>query len=268
MLRAELYRALRSRTFLLALMIGVVALAFGLYQYASFLITNPEYASINPPFFYNAYDATIWAQRSIIGLIVPMLAVLPFTDSLVLDRTSGYLRSVLTRTSYKRYLGAKFTACVLSGGLAVAVPLLLLFAYASSVFPRGLNLVEGQQRILSDPHTLGPFGALYRTAPDLYILALVALAFVFGAIYATFGLSISVFANNRYVVLATPWLVYFVVNFVVAILGLERWSPSATYAPHWLNNVGWIHLAVGLGGLFLVSSLVFWTMSPKMKERV
>ena len=268
MLRAELYRALRSRTFLLAIIIGVVALAFGLYQYASFLITNPEYASINPPFFYNAYDATIWAQQSIIGLIVPVVAVLPFADSLVLDRTSGYLRSVLTRTSYKRYLGAKFMACMLSGGVAVALPLLLLFMCANVIFPRGLNLVEEQQRILSDPHTLGPFGALYRTAPDLYILALVGLAFVFGATYATFGLSISIFATNRYVVLATPWLVYFVVNFVVAILGLERWSPSATYAPHWLNNVGWIQLVVGLGGLFLASSLVFWTMSRELKAQV
>jgi hypothetical protein len=109
---------------------------------------------------------------------------------------------------------------------------------------------------------------LYHTAPDLYILSLVALAFVFGATYAIFGLSISVFANNRYVVLATPWLFYFIANFIVGVLGLELWSPGVTYSPHWLNNVAWIHLVVGLGGLFVASTMVFWFTSPKLKTRV
>ena len=42
--------------------------------------------------------------------ILPLVAVLPFADSLAVDQSEGYLRYLVVRTNYRKYLAAKFLA--------------------------------------------------------------------------------------------------------------------------------------------------------------
>ncbi len=247
MLREELYRACWNWSFMLALALGTLSSGYGLSEYCF-----PKNIPGTHPFNCNAYDAVIFAQKGpngVIALLVPLLAVLPFADSYALDRTQGYLRHVLVRSSYRRYFFAKFVANLLAGGLAVALPLLLLFGYTNLVYPRGLLPIE-ESRVTIGGYPYGPLGSLYRIAPDLYILFRVGVGFIFGATYATLGLDISSFVNNRYIVLATPFLLYHVANFVLAVLGLERWSPPATFIPDAVKTTSWLTVFGELGGDF------------------
>ncbi len=256
MLRAELYRAFWNRSFLLALVLGILLLGYGLFEYSE----GTDIPGANP-FLCNAYDAVIWAQAGPVALFVPLLAVLPFADSYALDRTGGYLRHVLVRSSYRRYLFAKFVANLLAGGLAVALSLILLFACTNLIYPRGLLPIDQARIGGAYPH--GPLGPLYRTAPDLYILFLVGVGFIFGATYATLGLAFSSFVNNRYVVLATPFLLYHIANFVLAVLRLEEWTPPATFIPDAVKTTSWLTVFGELGGIFVVSVVCLLVLARK-----
>lgn len=260
MLRAELYRAFWNRSFLLALVLGILLLGYGLFEYSE----GPDIPGANP-FLCNAYDAVIWAQRGPVALLVPLLAVLPFADSYVLDRTCGYLRHVLVRSSHRRYLFAKFVVNLLAGGLAIALSLILLFACTNLIYPRGLLPIDQARIGGAYPH--GPLGPLYRIAPDLYILFLVGVGFIFGATYATLGLAISTIVSNRYIVLATPFLLYHVANFVLAVLRLEEWTPPATFIPGAVKTASWLTMFGELGGIF-VASVVCLLVLARRRDRV
>lgn len=273
MLREEISRALRNRSFLMSIALGLLSLGYGFAHYIGPLqLHAPEYIHRLPPFYYNAYDAFIWAQHfGFLRLIAPLIAVLPFSDSLGLDRVSGFLRLVLVRTSYWRYLIAKVVACMLAGGLALGLSLLLCFVCANLVFPRGLNFAEYEVRIISilEPTgRLGPFGVLYWTAPDLYIFSLIVQGFVFGAIYALFGLAISAVSDNRYIALATPFIVYILACFVTEILQIPQWSPMSAFIPNWLAvSIGWCHIGTSLGAVLMISMGLFLFSTLKTRDR-
>lgn len=251
----ELYRAFWNRAFLLTLILGVLSLILGLVAYA------PKYIPGADPFLNNAYDAWLWAHEGPHVLLAPLLAVLPFADSYALDRTQGYLRHVLIRVSRTRYFLAKFLANLLAGGLAIVLPYLAVFIYTSFAYPRGLAPVA-QSRIPFDPLP-GPLGYLYRQAPDFYILFLIGLGFVFGAAYATLGLAISSLINNRYLVLATPFLLYHIANFVLAVLGLEAWTPPVTLIAHAVKTASWLTVFGELGGIFIISAVWFLALAKR-----
>jgi hypothetical protein len=258
MFQEETKRAVWNIGFLVAVAIGILAFFQGLSDYVAGPLMTAEYISRLPAFYNNCYDAFIWAQRGLIGLIAPLIAVLPFSDSYLLDRSSGFLRSLLSRVSYKRYLFTKYCAAALSGGIALELPMILFFLVTNIAFPRGLNSNVLEQRILSSPAALGPFGNLYQSNPDLYIFSLIGLGFLFGAVYAILGLAISVFVENRYVVLATPFVLYIIAHYLLSLFNVPAWSPVSAFVPHWLIGVTWIHIGVSLGGIFLISSLTFY----------
>ena len=55
--------------------------------------------------------------------LIPLIATLPYATSYTEDRQSGYLLQVVGRTDYRRYLLAKYAAVVVSGMVAVMLPL-------------------------------------------------------------------------------------------------------------------------------------------------
>lgn len=257
MLRAELYRAFWNRAFVLAMVVGTLMLAYWLTSYCSIGPLPGDH-----PFVCNAYDAEIWALEGPIGLVAPLLATLTFVDSLVIDRISGYLRHVLLRSSYRRYFLTKFSANLLVGGAALAIPLLLVFAYTNLIYPRGILPIE-QSRIIPGGYPHGPFSTIYRTAPDLYILLRIGLSFIFGAVYATVGLMFASFINNRYVVQALPFLLYNVANFVIAVLGFSAWRPPITLTPE-LNTLSSSFTVFGeLGAIFVASLACLGVLARK-----
>lgn len=257
MMREELRRAFWNYGFLIAVGFGVLAFAQGLSDYLSPKLTEEVVLQL-PPFWNNSYEAFIWAQLGVFGLIAPLMAALPFSDSYLIDKTSGFLRSLLSRMSYKKYLLTKYFSTALSGGFALALPMVVFFIFTNVAFQRGLNTNIYEQRVITTPEALGPFGVLYQHNPDLYILLLIGLGFVFGAVYAIMGLALSVFVNNRYVVLATPFVLYMLAHFLLSVIGMPLWSPLSALVPHWLIGIKWIHIGTSLGGIFLVSSLTFF----------
>lgn len=268
MFHEEIIRAFKNRSFTLALVLGFFALGQGGSDYIFPLKFNsPEYLKLVPPFYNNVYDAVIWSQTGIFSLITPLIAVLPFSDSLAQDRVSGYLRFILSRTSFRRYFFSKIVACMLVGGLSVSLPILFFFGFMHLFFPRGINIDEHTARLITSPVALGPFGFTYHSQPDIYILSLVFLGFIGGAVYAILGLSISAITDNRYIALATPFPAYILAHFITAILLIPKWSPLSAFVPHWYIGIQWQHIGLSVIIASVVSIFLFSVSSLINKDR-
>lgn len=259
-LKEEMYRALSGRAFWVALIAGFVFCLIGLRGY--FEGPNPRDLPDAPAFLRNAYDAWFYGigkgSSGIFTLLVPLVAVLPFADSYAVDRSSGFLRSLLMRTSHTAYLRAKLIANATVGALAVGLPMLLTFGVTMAILPLGLP-----------PQEMAPFRAagllkeLYRDAPALYILFLSGIGFLFGAAYATFAMALSTRLHNRYLILATPFLLYHIANFGFAVLTLAPWSPPATIAPWKVTTSTAMSVFGELGLILVASALVVWMFSKR-----
>ncbi|MDD5369614.1 MAG: hypothetical protein PHQ40_11040 [Anaerolineaceae bacterium] len=266
MFQEELYRVLHSKSFFIAILIGLLFFAQGFSDYLGGPPLTQEYLSRLPANYYNAYDAFIWSERGLIGLLGPLLAVLPFSDTPALDRLTGYMRSVLLRTTGINYFFSKYLVALISGGAAISLSMIIFFSFTNIVLPRGINMVEVQERIISTPDALGPFGTLYKTKPDLYILSLIGFGFVFGAVYAIFGLSVSAYIDNRYIALASPFVFYIIVHYILSLLDLPSWSPISALVPHWYIGISWINILLSLLIIFPLSSFFYFVSLGKNKS--
>lgn len=246
MLKVELLRALKGRVFWLACGVGLISCYMGV----RIIFDGPMYFP-KSPFEVNPYTTWLFTEAgptSILGLLAPLLATLPFADSYTVDKNTGYLKFIMVRAKAGRYFRAKFIANALAGGLALLLPLVFSFIVLWLWLPHGLPPKPGANWVF------GLMSQVFPTAPALYIGFLIFLAFLFGSTYATFGLALSIVANNnRYMVLATPFLFYNVGNFIIAILGPAQWTPPTTLAPHLAAASNWYTVFLPMAGIFLLS---------------
>jgi len=183
----------------------------------------------------------LWLQCSLLEIL--LLQTVPL-DILLLS--SQELLS--TSTSL-----LNFFANLLAGGICIAIPLLIMYGGINIFYPRGFPPMTppGEGRISRIPYTLpGPMAYLYRTKTDLYVFFLIGLSFIFGAVYASLGLALSLFFHNRYVVLATPFILYEVGSFIMNIVGKSEWSPVMTLIPFHHKRTSWLTVFGGLGVIF------------------
>jgi hypothetical protein len=165
------------------------------------------------------------------GFLAALLATLPFADSFLDDLNQGFLRLIVQRVPYRKYLTAKALAVGLAGGLSLLLAVLVIFLAGLSGLHdwKPMDNSSGNAFYIGEPQ--GPLGGLYTTNPMLYLLYLLASAFGFGAVYALMGLAISAIIHNRYVVLAAPLV------FVQVLKFMEERSLHLTPALNPLNGL-------------------------------
>ncbi len=205
-LKEELGRAFRSRRYWVVIVLILASIVGSWYRVHAL----PNMYSINP---VNLLPVMLGSPS--LAPLTALMATLPFADSLLDDQNSGFLRAITLRTSYRRYLRAKFLAVAFSGGISVMGWLLLTFSITLFINQTDLTNPNFVSLTTLQPTTpWGPLGNLYAINPLCYLGFLLVTAFVFGAVYALMGLAVSALVNNRYVVLAAPLVYYQLLSFL------------------------------------------------------
>ena len=156
-LKSEIQRALRSRGFLIALVMASLLLLVGL-RFAYQLPSERSFVEE----WYVSYT------QSFYHLMLPLIACFPFADSLVTDRKQGYLERLAVRERFGKIIPAKFLANALAGGLAASIPLVLLYAFTSLTNHNPLNHPIFNT-IFARPYEIAEVTQLYHNSPDLFI---------------------------------------------------------------------------------------------------
>jgi len=178
----------------MALLLGIGLLIVGL----NYAITYPPEKSFIDV-WYIAYSQFFYY------LMLPLIACIPFADTLTSDRKQGCLERLVVRERYKNVLNAKFFANAIAGALASTLPLLLLYLILTLTNHNplnhpALNSIEGR------PYEIAELVNLYKTLPDLFILVVSGAVFFIGAIFASLGMAFTLLINHRFVALSVPFL--------------------------------------------------------------
>lgn len=124
---SEIRRMLLGRGFLAAVLLGCIGIAMG----ASY----PELDELLECGSFLKLEAGALSSQ-MAGFLLPVAAVLPWSDSFLEEWKGGFLKSSLPRTGRRLYVESKIFTVALSGFLAWLVAgLLILFFYFLIFFP-------------------------------------------------------------------------------------------------------------------------------------
>lgn len=213
-------------------------------------------------------DIAISHTLSGYDLFAPILAVLPAATLFCEDYNSGYIKSILSRVEKRRYIRETLLCSSVGGGLAIFLP-----CFLSGLF----YLVNGR---LDTPENRNSWG--YSTVFDetvyfrmqyvwgglLLGLMLLALAFLFGAIWSNVGLFVSVLCPNKYVALAVPFALYFSVHLIFYRLGfllvfspVNMLMPDTTFIPFAFYPLLYEALLLGV-----ICMLFCWFVQRRLRD--
>lgn len=191
----------------------------------------------------------------------PVLAAMSYGWSYCDERRSGVYNQIAARTSAMHYYVSKYIAVFISGGLAVAVPVLLGLLANAMFVPYALVLqglgVVSNNNFLSE---------LYYTAPWAYGLIWCGVTFLCGGTAACLCFIVGTKLRYGVMVMLTPYAIFVAIDaltnslrtsvlkdvgFVLSPLRLV-WS-----TPGWANPEWWVLLI--LAGLTAFSfSIGYW----------
>lgn len=144
-----------------------------------------------------------WAISGFIPML-PVFPVLPYASRFCEEYGSGYYRMIFARIRPEKFALVRMTSAGLSGGSAVAIPILILclaadwFGVSEITDPNALR-VPGDLKMVVISMKYG-YGTL--------VLLKVLLGFLFGATWAMLGLAFGVWFLNKYVSLIGPFVLY------------------------------------------------------------
>ncbi len=134
-----------------------------------------------------------------------IFCVLPFAGSFCEDYNSGYIKAIASRIGVKKYARQRCLSVLLSGGIMMALTVMIVIVVCACL----TNMPETEETSAFMRTTIwARMGILTRYHEVLFVTLKVLLAFLFGAVWALIGLTISVFITNRYITYIAPFVLY------------------------------------------------------------
>lgn len=206
------------------------------------------------------FSFDVW--QLIFYTVFPILAAIPYADSLLRDIKSGYAKNLLLKAKREHYLFAKLAAVFTSGGLAVLLPLALNFYLTAMFLPTLLpHAATGFFPIFA--YATG--SALFYTHPFVYWLLFALLLFLTAGVLACTALAFSFFIRYTYIVLLCPFLLFLALSYAPALfpfgymLDISEWI-LPTQGAYGLN------ISVALLELLLIFALTVCILMIRGKK--
>jgi hypothetical protein len=231
-IKLECKKAICNKFFLLIIVVGFIITLFDFFHMVQEYYRGLDaLAKMNAEqgVLYNPLTAMSSLFNSWIGMsdlsagsvqyffLFPLLVAIPFGWSYCAERRSGYIKNIVVRTGRTNYHLSKYIATFLSGGLAMAIPLLANFLLTAMFVPAVLPDVScvTAYGILSS----SMFSMLFYAHPFIYVFTYLAVDFVFCGLIACLCFAVSAFVKNRIVVVLLPFFIllgfhYFCYSFV------------------------------------------------------
>ena len=209
--KAELHKMLRCPALWGAILIGMIACGINVVencQTAQPWLDNyldgdgTGYSTLS--IFANWIDGLqVSLGEAVFFTIFPLLAALPYAWSLRSEWSTGYMNHLLVRESKKTYLLSKFFVVFLSGGMAIAIPIILNFIANMWFLPLCLSSPVitggGQWQFLSH---------LFFTHPMAFVLIRIVTCFFWGGTLACLGMTASMFIPHAIAAVLSPFILF------------------------------------------------------------
>lgn len=272
-MKPELKKALLNKMFCFSLIIGIAICILDVIQNAeavarlTTILENSDDTINKTAEGFSLFVRWIAVNGYTFGnyafyLVWPILAAIPYGWSYAEDRKSGVYNQVVTRIGTKKYFVAKYMAVFISGGLAIAIPVLVNLLINALVCPYCVPSVVMSLTSITNGYFLSE---LYYSNPWSFGILWCGVEFLWGGTIAASCLAVGTKFRHQVMVVIFPFvslLIMDALSSVLASMGLMgniEISPLrlAQAAPDSANPT-WIVFSV-IGICILVSTIFgYW----------
>lgn len=274
-LKIELKKALFGTAFKITFTIAFIIVLWHLISIYGLMRQLPLEAA--PGRFTGKYNLFYWwlaidcvsASYAVFFTLFPLFACLPYAWSFMNDRKKKYDYQQITRCGTRNYFISKYLAVFISGGLVIALPLLIDLLGAALFSPATLPSITFSMPGFSKG---GFLTSMYYTHPWLFCIAflmvdflwggaIASLSFLFALLYeaSVFGVIMPVFALYIWdVISAFVKQLYTLKTGKYLEFSVLRLLHACTNSP----NPAWLQLSI-IAALMLISGLAALTLSAR-----
>lgn len=247
----ELKSVLRSPASFIAMVIVAIPTAFGYLTRSSNTLVDE-------------LDLFSLMLSNLLPLTFPLLVVALYLPRVSDEFSNNFVNVARVRSSIGSYMTAKVAtgAIFAFSTFALAVMLAGLFAFGvdpalglTHFRPEAMGL--DQEALVDESLTRYTFSQLLSLSPLVYCVVYALWVGLNAASYSVLGLLALMFAENRFVALAAPFLVYQLVNFALAVLGFEEFGVSTSIFPFSINQQPLWHPLVPFVVIFAATAAVW-----------
>lgn len=236
MLKIELNRALKSRSFYVSLLIGIIiSIAQIIMEVISKADDPLKLFTGGTTYPYSVFNSWIGGHinnpyQIAYLTIFPILATLPFGISYHMDLKKGYVKNVYTRTNRINYCMAKYISTFLLAGTAVVLPMLINLMVTSAILP---SLVPATNGVFSLTG-LNLWSEIFYVHPYLYIGIYMIIYFIYGGVFASLALAGAFFVDNVFLLTLFPFIIYYGLGIISPYI--YKFTNVRAISPAWILN--------------------------------
>lgn len=241
LLKVELYRLIHSKSFYLAILIGIF---FSVWLLHDQLIETKQHIEViknygtikeglyYPESLYNHFlGLDYWHQQSqTLYILFPLLASVPYAASYCTDKKSGYLKNILTRENKAVYYRSKFISVFFSGFITIFAILTLDLIIAMMFYP--MLHPEPITALFPATHGNSMFKELFIDFPMAYTLLYILIDSVFFGLIALISMVVGMITKYTFVSIVSGTIIYYFASFIISSLHLYSHNPAVYLVPY------------------------------------
>lgn len=252
----EWYRAIHSKSFSIAILIGVVcAFSQAIHYMSSGIVQIFSVDSDYPMVCWLSYlgrDIQLF-YHSLYYMLFPILVVVPYAQSYYEDIKSGMSKMVFIKVRRTQYAISKYLVAFLTGGIVMTIPLIIsLFIHAGFV-PLYPPSEFSLQAVAQDGDMLCN---IFYDKPFLYVIVFWIINFLVGGSITGITLCYSLFAKMKYSVYTFGFVFCLLENSILSQFGYADWALYNIADPTNVPISGW-HVIIKLFVIYLLSFGLF-----------
>jgi len=211
MLKIEMNRAFKNRSFYLSLSIGFSIVMAHIIMVVIGKSENPlKFFGNGLTYPYSVFNSWIGGDStnpylSAYSTIFPILATMPFGISYLNDLKKGYVKNIYTRTNRINYCVSKYVATFVMAGIAVVIPMIFNLLITSAMVPSLLPVMNGMFSIGGG----NLWSGMFYMHPYIYVLMYLVVYFIYGGVFASLALVGAFFVDNMFLLTLFPFIVYY-----------------------------------------------------------
>ena len=169
-------------------------------------------------------------QPQILYMLFPLLASIPYSSSYCIEKKSGYLKVMLTRTERKRYYISKFISVYLSGFITVFLILILSLIISMMFYP----MLRPEPITAQFPVAIGNsmFKEMFIDHPMSYTLLYIIIDSIFFGLCASISLIVGSITNRTFVATVSSTIIYYISSFITSSFKLYTSNPAIYLVPY------------------------------------
>ncbi|MGE6630297.1 NADH dehydrogenase FAD-containing subunit [Bacillus sp. NPDC077027] len=202
--------------------------------------------------------------------VFPLIVGIPVVDTIFKEKNSGYINYILTKESRLKYYSKKFIFTYFTAVILFLFPLILglvlsnlligqwNFTAYTDVYQKVMHGTAAFADNVFDGHKMDLFSNILAKSPYLYICVYYLLGAMYAGMYVCFGLAVSLFLKNRYIVLFTPLLLYLGIWLICSMIGTVFIDPFNFLDPRQpINNLSYSPFYIDFIIGMLVTSVIY-----------